>query len=280
MDEKGLGSRLQQVRREKGLTQQELCQKSNLSYSTLAKIERGAIKSPSIFTIQSIAAVLGVSLDELLGGVTQTANTLKHSKSGVSFVYFDVNGCLVRGFQRAFTSIAETTGALPDIIETTFWHYNDEVCRGTMSMSDFNAAMSRRLGIEMDWQAAYLGAVEPIKEMQELLRWAAENYKVGLLSNTMPGLLSALRNNGTLPNIPYAAIVDSSEIGEIKPGQRIYDIAQERAGCPAHEILFVDDTRANLRPAEQLGWHVAFFDNSAPAETSGRLRESLELATD
>jgi HAD superfamily hydrolase (TIGR01509 family) len=280
MDEKGLGKRLQQVRREKGLTQQELCQKANLSYSTLAKIERGAIKSPSIFTIQSIAAVLGVSLDELLGGVTQSMSTPKHSKSGVSFVYFDVNGCLVRGFQRAFTAIAETTGALPDVIETTFWHYNDEVCRGTMSMSDFNAAMSRRLGIEMDWQTAYINAVEPIKEMQELLRWASENYQVGLLSNTMPGLLSALRSTGALPNVPYAAIVDSSEIGEIKPSQRIYDVAQERAGCLPHEILFVDDTRANLRPAEQLGWHVAFFDSSAPSETSRRLRDSLELATD
>ncbi len=49
MQEKGLGLQLQAARRRCGFTQQQLCQKSGLSYSTLAKIERGAIKSPSIF---------------------------------------------------------------------------------------------------------------------------------------------------------------------------------------------------------------------------------------
>jgi len=45
-DEKALGQRLQKARQNAGLTQQELCQKAGLSYSTLAKIERGAIKAP------------------------------------------------------------------------------------------------------------------------------------------------------------------------------------------------------------------------------------------
>jgi transcriptional regulator with XRE-family HTH domain len=67
VDEKSLGARLQLARQNAGLTQQVMCHKANLSYSTLAKIERGAIKSPSIFTIRSIAEVLGTSLDELVG---------------------------------------------------------------------------------------------------------------------------------------------------------------------------------------------------------------------
>jgi transcriptional regulator with XRE-family HTH domain len=61
MDEKGLGKQLQSARQKAGLTQQQLCHKANLSFSTLTKIERGAIKSPSIFTIQSIASALGIS---------------------------------------------------------------------------------------------------------------------------------------------------------------------------------------------------------------------------
>ena len=125
MDEKGLGRRLQAVRIQAGLTQQALCQKAGLSYSTLTKIERGAIKAPSIFTIRSIASALGIGLDELMSagvGATQ-----KHrSKSGVRFVYFDINGCLVRFYHRAFTRLAEVSGAPADVIETTYWHYNDE----------------------------------------------------------------------------------------------------------------------------------------------------------
>src|SRR3984885_6127949 len=101
MDEKGLGHRLQLARQAAGLTQQALCQKANLSYSTLAKIERGAIKAPSIFTIQNIASALGTTLDALigeLGPATPVPKTRLRSKSGISFVYFDVNGCLVRFF--------------------------------------------------------------------------------------------------------------------------------------------------------------------------------------
>ena len=89
--EVALGKRLQNARQKAGLTQQQLCQKSGMSYSTLAKIERGAIKSPSIFTIQSIAGVLGLSMDELIGvrAVVPTI-TKQRSKSGVRFVYFDI----------------------------------------------------------------------------------------------------------------------------------------------------------------------------------------------
>src|SRR5437868_9598158 len=98
MDEKGLGQTLQEARQAAGLTQQQLCHAANLSFSTLTKIERGAIKAPSIFTIQAIAGALKLSLDELIGQAAPVRN-LKKTKSGVSFVYFDVNGCLVHFYQ-------------------------------------------------------------------------------------------------------------------------------------------------------------------------------------
>ncbi len=106
MDEVGLGKLLQEARKAGGLTQQDLCQKAGLSYSTLAKIERGAIKSPSIFTIQRIADALGTSLDLLTGhvagGALASPETAKMtSVGGIKFIYFDINGCLVRFFHRA-----------------------------------------------------------------------------------------------------------------------------------------------------------------------------------
>src|SRR6476646_4391064 len=155
MDEKSLGKRLQDARKAAGLTQQDLCHKANLSYSTLAKIERGAIKSPSIFTIQSIAAALGSSLDDLMGVPSPTlaeARNLLKTKSGARFIFFDVNGCLVQFYHEAFIRLAQATSTPPDLVETAFWHYNDAVCRGTMSMSDFNTALGERIGAKgLDW---------------------------------------------------------------------------------------------------------------------------------
>jgi FMN phosphatase YigB (HAD superfamily)/DNA-binding XRE family transcriptional regulator len=278
--EVGLGKRLQEARRTAGLTQQQLCQKAGLSYSTLAKIERGAIKSPSIFTIQQIANVLQTSLDALVGQSSGTPALLKRiSKSGVSFVYFDVNGCLVRFFHRAFTKLAEDTGASPDVIESTFWHYNDAVCRGEMSMEEFNQAFAAKLDLEsLKWQNYYIEAVTPIKEMHELARWAAGQYQIGLLTNLMPGVLNMLKQRQLVPDLPYAAVVDSSEAGAIKPEEKIYEIAEQKAGVTPTEILLVDDSRANLMPASRRGWHVLWFDDYNPSESVKRVQKVLEPA--
>lgn len=281
MDEVGLGKQLQAARQAAGLTQQQLCQKASLSYSTLAKIERGAIKSPSIFTIQSIAGALGVTLSELMGDtVPKVVDTPKKtSQSGVRFVYFDINGCLVRFFHRAFTRLAEDSGAPADIVETTFWHYNDAVCRGEMSMDDFNRVFAQRIGLEsLNWQEYYLSAIDPITEMQELVAWAAEHYYVGLLSNIMPGFIDAMMERGLLPKVTYSSIIDSSKTGAIKPETHIYEAAQAfAAGCNPEEILLIDDSRSNLMAAERMGWKVLWFDDYRPEESVERVRSALHF---
>ena len=278
MDEKGLGKRLQKARQAAGLTQQQLCQQAGLSYSTLAKIERGAIKTPSIFTIGQIATVLGTTLDELVG-MAKGGTVKKRSKSGISFVFFDINGCLVRFFHRAFTKLAEETGASADVIETTFWHYNDAVCKGEMTVADFDQALAKRLGVgKLDWQQYYLAAIDPITEMQELVGWAAKQYQVGLLSNIMPGFIEVMRAKGLIPDVNYAAVVDSSKVGFIKPERQIYEVAQQMADCAPEEILLVDDSRTNIMAAEKLGWHVLWFDDYRPAESAKRIRTALDPA--
>ena len=281
MDEVGLGQLLQEARKAAGLTQQELCQKAGLSYSTLAKIERGAIKAPSIFTIQSIANALNSDLNQLMGDfghhVAPVEQPKKRSKSGVRFVYFDINGCLVRFFHPAFTRLAEDTGLSADVVETAFWHLNEEACRGDITMSEFNDAYAERLGIEpIDWQSYYFEAIDPVTEMQELLRWVADNYYVGLLSNVMPGFVERMLREGVLPRVDYSQIIDSSVVRAVKPEARIFEIAQEKAGFAPDEILFVDDSRPNLMAAEKQGWKVIWFDSYRPDISVERVRAALE----
>src|SRR5205085_12496920 len=152
MNEKTLGKRLQLARKRAGLTQQELCQKAGLSYSTLAKIERGAIRSPSVLTVASIAEATGVALQDLLGVKSQDiaapdAPVKKRSKTGVRFVYFDINGVLIRFFHRAFTELAQDYGGQSDAIETLFWRHNADVCTNRMSIGEFNGLLAQELGV-------------------------------------------------------------------------------------------------------------------------------------
>lgn len=272
-----LGKRLQQARQAAGLTQQQLCSETGLSYSTLAKIERGAIKAPSIFTIESIADVLGVTLDELVGRqVTGQSVPKKQAKSGVRFVYFDINGCLVRFFHSAFTALSKDTNVPLDKIESAFWHYNDEVCRGELTLEEFNKKLAAQIEIPaVNWEDYYLRAIEPLKEMHEIVNWAAEHYSVGLMSNIMPGMIPMMLEKHLLPDVSYTAIVDSSEVNAIKPEAKIYEIGQEMAGVDPSEILLIDDTRANLMAAERMGWRVMWFDDYKPADSAKRVREVL-----
>ena len=96
--EKALGKAIQEARKNAGMTQQELCMKTGISYSTLAKIERGAIKSPSVFTVANIAKATGVNVEDLAVEMPPTVPVKRYqrAKNGIEFVYFDINGCLVR----------------------------------------------------------------------------------------------------------------------------------------------------------------------------------------
>ncbi len=278
MDEVGLGKVLQRARQRAGLTQQQLCQRSGLSYSTLAKIERGAIKAPSVFTVQSIADTLGLSLGELLGNQTAgSASQYKQSKSGVRFVYFDINGCMVRFFHRAFTAIAHETGAPAGLVESTFWHYNDAACRGELSLAEFDNKFADGLGVpEIHWEDYYISNIEPIQEVREVAAWASEHYHIGLLSNIMAGQIEDMCERDLLPALPYDAIIDSSVVGAIKPEADIYRIAQEKAGVKPSEVLLIDDSRTNLMAASHAGWQTMWFDDYHPDESVTRIRQMLE----
>lgn len=280
-----LGKRIQDFRRQKGLTQQGLCYKAHLSYSTLAKIERGAIRSPSIFTIEAISIALNMSIDELVGlkipedKIISKTRNLKESKEGIRFVYFDVNGCLVRFYQKAFSKLAGDIGISSDRIETVFWNYNDRINRGRINLSEFNQLLAHKLGIkELDWINYYLNAVQKVPGMEELITWVSENYKIGLLTNTMPGVINNLIKQTKIPRIEYDAIVDSSVEGYIKPESKIFEIAVSKANLKPSQILLVDDTRANLIAAAKNDWHILWFDYSQPSKSIEEIKELLKFS--
>ena len=277
MDEKGLGKRLQLMRQRAGMTQQQLCLAANLSFSTLTKIERGAIKAPSIFTIQSIASALGMGLDDLLDFEAPQAKG-RITKSGVRFVYFDVNGCLARFYHRAYIQIAQDYSLPADLVEMAFLHYNADVCSGKISMTEFNRSIAKRLGIaKLDWAKYYLANIEPMPGMAETVRWASQHYGVGLLTNVMPGILDELMDKKIIPDIKYDAIIDSSKAGLVKPDQAIFELALKKANLPPECLMLVDDSRENIAVAEKKGWHVMLFDYAEPDMSVDQVRLALEF---
>ena len=57
---------IKKARAKLGLTQDDLAKKADIKYTTLTKVESGAVNKPSVQTMAKIAKALGVSIEELL----------------------------------------------------------------------------------------------------------------------------------------------------------------------------------------------------------------------
>ncbi len=61
-----LGQKIKALRKQRGLTQEELAIRSQVSYTTLTKIENEGIKNPSFDSVVAISRGLSVSLENLI----------------------------------------------------------------------------------------------------------------------------------------------------------------------------------------------------------------------
>jgi transcriptional regulator with XRE-family HTH domain len=67
-----MATRLKRLREAAGLTQQELAARAGLSISAVTQTEGGQKKDPRLSTVIALAKVLGVTLDELAGGLAES----------------------------------------------------------------------------------------------------------------------------------------------------------------------------------------------------------------
>ena len=285
-----LGKAIAKARRACGLTQQELCKQTGVAYSTLTKIERGAIKKPNVFTVLQIAQATDLKVEELLRNSASTAIVNPYtaatatysapaepraSKRGVKFVYFDLHQVLVYSSMGAIPFTAAACGQPAQKVEELYLRYTADLCLGRLSMEDFNQILSRELQTpHLDWQDFYLRHVRPDAEVRAGFDWASRHYRVGLLTNAFPGNVSGLMERGTIPG-EYAAVVDSSVIGQLKPHRGIYEYAQKQAGVSPDEILLIDDRLVNIASAQACGWQGFWLNAETRPGFASRLQNLL-----
>lgn len=61
-----LGQKIKKRRTERGLTQEGLARKADISYTTFVKIETEVVKNPSFKTVKKIALALEITIDQLI----------------------------------------------------------------------------------------------------------------------------------------------------------------------------------------------------------------------
>ncbi len=63
---KTISENIKRLRNKLGMTQDDLAKKADIKYTTLMKVESGAVNKPSVQTMAKIAKALGVSIEDLL----------------------------------------------------------------------------------------------------------------------------------------------------------------------------------------------------------------------
>ncbi len=61
-------------------------------------------------------------------------------------------------------------------------------------------------------------------------------------------------------------MVISADVGFVKPEPEIFEIILNKIGTPAHECLFIDDSLANVRQANQMGFVTIHFTSPEQLE--------------
>lgn len=200
-------------------------------------------------------------------------------KNDIKFVYFDVGGVIFR-WREVLEGIAKNYGRKADEILRVFVKYDEAACRGLITSQQIWQKMHRELRIspkkDFDFFKFSLEKFAPITETHEFVKEIAEYLQVGLLTNIHPGVFDQVKKLGHIPNINYSVIIQSCQIGLIKPEKEIYEHAQKKAKVKARHILFIDDTEINIKGAEVLGWNTVLFDTNNPARSIREIRKWIK----
>lgn len=188
----------------------------------------------------------------------------------ITTIIFDLGGVILNLDQdrtlRAFNKLGADLDLMNDV-STVFKDFET----GRISADDFrNAIITHLKGnvtaaqVDDAWNAMLLDLPVERLTMLENLR---KKYRVFLLSNTNSIHIDAfnLYLKQHHPSLDWFGLFDkvyySYQIGLRKPDTNIYEFVLNENNLKPHECLFIDDMKANLNGANNIGLHTIWAKN-------------------
>jgi len=182
----------------------------------------------------------------------------------------DFGGVITTNFHAALRTFCVREGLAPDALEQLF--RDDPVVRaflidaerGRVSQGELEIVLGNALGIDsvglLGRVAADLRPCQPVLDLAEHARTAGTI--VGVLSNSWGTDTHDVYDTYNLDD-RFDSVVISDKVGMRKPDEDIYLLMVDKLGVAPADCVFVDDTPANLSPAQALGMAVVHFTDVA-----------------
>jgi HAD superfamily hydrolase (TIGR01509 family) len=196
-------------------------------------------------------------------------------------VVFDIGNVLIRWnprnlFRNTFRDEARMERFLSAALSMDFIALTDIVADFSKAIADRARAFpefAHELHLFDERWVETIGG--PIKENVALLkRLKAAGRPVHGLSNFASAKFAIARQMYDFLN-DFDVCVVSGHVGVVKPDPRIYRILFERVGRSPSELLFIDDSLANVSAAEALGMAAIHYREGVDLESELRARGAL-----
>lgn len=196
----------------------------------------------------------------------------------IKFVYFDFGGVMAHWMPGVpkFAEIFKVPEA--DLFKTLYDHFPDAV-RGRITTNEMWHRIKKDMNVQHDhanYADHFSEFFKPIPETHEFAKELKKNYKIGVMSNIEPDTLTHSFERGHLGDVEFDVVLESHHVGVVKPELAFFQIAQNKAGVHASEILFTDDLSENVDAAKKMGWNAIRFDPFHPAKSIREIREYME----
>ncbi len=170
---------------------------------------------------------------------------------------FDFGGVLTESGKKGFIAkiLAELLGVPEKDIDITDLHL--DLRRGKSDEDTFFREINRRYNGHVTKESFLERTTLPklSREVIELARlMRTRGIRTGILSNVFALNARALRTAGLYEG--FDPVILSCDEGFAKPDKEIYQIAIDRLGVRAEEVLFIDDQEKCTAAAAALGMHV------------------------
>lgn len=104
-------------------------------------------------------------------------------------------------------------------------------------------------------------------DLVNTIRQLKQDYCTVVLSNYTANLRGRIMDEWQIDDA-FHHIIISAEVGLMKPGPGIYQLALETIGCAPEETVFIDDSIDNVEGARGVGIHGILFTDPRQAITS------------
>lgn len=157
-----------------------------------------------------------------------------------------------------------------------------DIEEGKISAEQFRAKLSELIGKEVTYEEckfAWLGYRQdvPLRNLDILRKLKVQGYKLILLSNTNPfmmswGLSGEFDGNGNSLESYFDSLYLSYKLGVMKPNKKIFQYIIDNEKIQPGESLFIDDGERNINAARLLG-----FKTLCPINGEDWTKELIEI---